>query len=84
MATESSRPFAYSAEVSGHTITVKCHGRVVSDGAGEATDQADDPQVPRIVLDLSDVSFIDVLVRSRSGGHLVCCDQGGTTPVMRA
>jgi hypothetical protein len=42
------------------------------------------PKCRRIVIDLSDVSFIDVLVRSRSGGHLVCCDQGGTTPVMRA
>ena len=61
VATQPSLRFRYEVELSGDTTLVKCHGRVVSDTAGELK-QLIKPMIPkcrRIVLDLSDVSFMD-------------------------
>ena len=61
MATQSSLPFSYEVELSGDTTLVRCHGRVVSDTAGDLK-QLVKPMIPkcrRIVLDLNDVSFVD-------------------------
>ncbi len=47
--------------MSGDNTTVKCHGRIVSDTAGELKELVK-PMIPkcrRIVLDLSDVPFVD-------------------------
>ncbi len=61
-ATDSSLPpFRYELEISGDNTVVKCHGRIVSDTADELK-QLVKPMIPkcrRIVLDLSDVEFID-------------------------
>jgi anti-sigma B factor antagonist len=61
LATPSSLPFSYEVELSGDITLVKCHGRVVSETAGELK-QLVKPMIPkcrRIVLDLSDVDFVD-------------------------
>ncbi|MGA8876956.1 MAG: STAS domain-containing protein [Candidatus Korobacteraceae bacterium] len=61
MAGASALPFEYEIEVSGDTTVIKCHGRVVSDTAGDLK-QLVKPMIPkcrRIVLDLTDVSHID-------------------------
>jgi anti-sigma B factor antagonist len=61
LATPSSLPFKYEVELSGDTTLVKCHGRVAGEAAGELK-QLIKPMIPkcrRIVLDLSDVSFVD-------------------------
>lgn len=61
MAGASALPFQYEIEVSGDTTVIKCHGRVVSDTAGDLK-QLVKPMIPkcrRIVLDLTDVNHID-------------------------
>ena len=61
MATQASLPFWYEVEMSGDSTDVKCHGRVVSETAGELK-QLIKPMIPkcrRIVVDLSNVEFID-------------------------
>jgi anti-sigma B factor antagonist len=61
LATPSSRPFSYEVELSGDTTLVKCHGRVVRETAGDLQ-QLIKPMIPkcrRIVLDLTDVDFVD-------------------------
>ena len=62
MASPSPAPFTYEVEMPGNdTTVVKCHGRVVSDTAGELK-QLVKPMIPkcrRIVVDLSDVPFVD-------------------------
>jgi anti-anti-sigma factor len=62
VASESPAPFSYEVEMSGNdTAVIKCHGRLVSDSAGELKDLVKPmiPKVRRIVLDLSDVPFMD-------------------------
>jgi len=54
-------PFSYEVEMSGDTTRITCHGRVVSDTAGELK-QLVKPMIPkcrRIIVDLSDVPFVD-------------------------
>ena len=61
MATQASLPFWYEVEMSGDSTDVKCHGRVVSETAGELK-QLIKPMIPkcrRIGVDLSNVEFID-------------------------
>ncbi len=61
MAGPSGLPFEYEVELSGDTTLVKCHGRVVRDTAAELK-QLVKPMIPkcrRIVLDLTDVDFVD-------------------------
>ncbi len=61
MSTQSSPPFRYELEISGDTTVIKCHGRLVGEAAAELK-QLVKPMVPkcrRIVLDLSDVNFVD-------------------------
>jgi len=61
VATPSSIPFGYEVELSGDTTLVKCHGKVVSETAGDLK-QLIKPMIPkcrRIVLDLTDVDFVD-------------------------
>jgi anti-anti-sigma factor len=61
VATPSSLPFGYEVELSGDTTLVKCHGDVVSETAGDLK-QLIKPMIPkcrRIVLDLTDVNFVD-------------------------
>jgi anti-anti-sigma factor len=61
MAGASALPFQYEIEVSGDTTVIKCHGRVVSDTAGDLK-QLVKPMIPkcrRIVLDLTDIDHID-------------------------
>jgi len=61
MAGTSALPFQYEIEVSGDTTVIKCHGKVVSETAGELK-QLVKPMIPkcrRIVLDLTDVNHID-------------------------
>jgi anti-anti-sigma factor len=53
--------FRYEIEVSGDTTVVKCHGRVINENAGDLK-QLVKPMIPkcrRIVLDLTDVDYID-------------------------
>ena len=61
MASQSAPLFSYEIEMSGDTTTVRCHGRIVSDTAGELKELVKPliPKCRRIVLDLSDVSFVD-------------------------
>ena len=61
MANRSSLPFTCEVELSGDTTLVKCHGKVVSETAGDLK-QLIKPMIPkcrRIVLDLTDVNFVD-------------------------
>ena len=61
MASHATPPFNYEVEVVGDTTTIKCHGRLVSDTAGDLK-QLVKPMIPKcrqLVLDLSDVSFVD-------------------------
>ena len=61
MATPSSLPFGYEVELSGDITLVKCHGRLVSETAGDLK-QLIKPMIPkcrRIVLALTDVNFVD-------------------------
>ena len=61
MATPSSLPFKYEVELSGDTTLVKCHGNVVNETAGELK-QLVKPMIPkcrRIVVDLTDVKYVD-------------------------
>lgn len=61
MATPSSRPFSYEVELSGDKTIIKCHGRIVSETAGELKELVR-PMIPkcrRLVLDLTDVDFVD-------------------------
>lgn len=61
MATSSSLPFGYEVELSGDTTLVKCHGKLVSETAGDLK-QLIKPMIPkcrRIVVDLTDVDFVD-------------------------
>ena len=61
MATPSSLPFGYEVELSGDITLVKCHGRLVSETAGDLK-QLINPMIPkcrRIVLALTDVNFVD-------------------------
>ncbi len=61
MTSPSSLPFGYEVELSGDTTLVKCYGRVVSETAGDLK-QLIKPMIPkcrRIVVDLTDVSFVD-------------------------
>jgi len=61
MATPSSPLFSYQVELSGDTTTIKGHGRIVGDTAPELK-QLVKPMIPkcrRIILDLSDVNFVD-------------------------
>ena len=62
MASPSPAPFTYEVEMPGNdTTVVKCHGRVVSDTAGELK-QLVKPMIPkcrRIIVDLNDVNFVD-------------------------
>jgi anti-anti-sigma factor len=53
--------FSYEVEMSGDTATITCHGRIVNETAGELKQLVKPmiPKVRRIILDLSDVSFID-------------------------
>jgi anti-anti-sigma factor len=54
-------PFSYEVEMSGDTTQIKCHGRVVSETAGELK-QLVKPMIPKcrcIIVDLSDVPFVD-------------------------
>lgn len=61
MATSASGPFSYEVLVDGDATTIKCHGRIVSETADELKQLVKPmiPKVRRIILDLSDVSFID-------------------------
>lgn len=57
----SSPAFSYELEMAGDTTTVKCHGKVVSETAPELKELVK-PMIPkcrRIVLDLSDVDYVD-------------------------
>jgi anti-sigma B factor antagonist len=56
-----STPFSYEVQVSGDTATITCHGRIVAGSSNELKDLVKPmiPKVRRIILDLSDVSFID-------------------------
>jgi anti-anti-sigma factor len=61
VATRSSLPFTCEVELSGDTTLVKCHGPVVSETAGELKELIR-PMIPkhrRIVVDLTDVNFVD-------------------------
>ncbi len=61
MSSASSPPFGYELDMSGDTTTVKCHGKIVSETAPELK-QLVKPMIPkcrRIVLDLSDVNYVD-------------------------
>ncbi len=61
MASQPSVPFSYELDIAGDTTTVKAHGRIVSETAPELKELVK-PMIPkcrRIILDLSDVNFID-------------------------
>ena len=61
MATPPSPLFTYEVELAGDTTTIKGHGRIVGDTAPELK-QLVKPMIPkcrRIILDLSDVNFVD-------------------------
>ncbi len=54
-------PFRYEIEMSDQQSTIKCHGKVVSETAGELKDLVKPliPKCRRIVLDLTDVAHLD-------------------------
>jgi anti-sigma B factor antagonist len=54
-------PLSYEVEMSGDTATIKFHGRIVAETSHEVKELVKPmiPKVRRIVLDLSDVKFID-------------------------
>ncbi len=61
MATPPSPLFTYEVELAGDTTTIKGHGRLVGETAPELK-QLVKPMIPkcrRIILDLSDVNFVD-------------------------
>ena len=61
MASRSSLPFTYEISVSGITTTVICHGSLVNENIEELK-QLIKPMIPKcrhIILDLSDVKFVD-------------------------
>lgn len=61
MATPSPVPFTYEVEISSDVTTIKCHGRVVSDNARDLKNLVK-PMIPRcrrIVVDFSDVPYVD-------------------------
>jgi len=61
MADPSSPSFGYELDMAGDTTTIKCHGKIVSGSAQELKDLVKPmiPKVRRIVLDLSDVDYVD-------------------------
>ena len=61
MGTAPTTPFSYEVQVSGDTATITCHGRIVAETSNELKELVKPmiPKVRRIILDLSDVSFID-------------------------
>jgi anti-anti-sigma factor len=61
MATPSSPVFSYELDMAGDTTTIKCHGRIVFETAQELKGLVKPmiPKVRRIVLDLSDVDYVD-------------------------
>ena len=61
LATKTTLPFWHEVEVTGDTALVKCHGRVVTDTVGNFRQviQAMIPEYGRMVIDLSDVAFVD-------------------------
>ena len=61
MSTQPAVPFKYEIEMSGDTTAVKCHGRIVGHAADDLKELVK-PMIPKcrqIVVDLSDVNFID-------------------------
>lgn len=61
MSSRSSLPFKYELSVSGITTTVTCHGSLISENVDELK-QLIKPMIPKcrhIVIDLSDVNFVD-------------------------
>ncbi len=61
MAIQASPAFSYEVEISGDTTTIRCHGRIVAQTAPELKELVK-PMIPkcrRIVLDLSDVDYLD-------------------------
>lgn len=61
MPTSSSPLFSYELDVQGETTTIKCHGRIVAETAKELKELVKPmiPKVRRIILDLSDVQYVD-------------------------
>jgi len=61
MNTSMSPGFSYEIEMSGDKTVIKCHGRVVA-GTSDELKQLVKPLIPKcreIVLDLSDVDYVD-------------------------
>jgi len=61
LSTPSQLPFSYEVEMSGDTTRIKCHGRLVGDATVELKQLVKPmiPKVRRIIIDLSDVPFMD-------------------------
>ena len=57
----SSVPFRYEVDISDDKTVIQCHGRIVSDTADELKQLVKPmiPKVRRIIVDLSDVNFVD-------------------------
>lgn len=61
MASHSALPFRYEVEISGDTTRITFHGHLVSDIAADVKELVK-PMIPKcrhIILDLSDVDFVD-------------------------
>ena len=61
MATQGEQSLRYEVETTGDTSRVKCHGRVVHDTVGQLKELVK-PMIPNcrhIVVDCSDISFLD-------------------------
>jgi anti-sigma B factor antagonist len=61
MESQAERGFSYELQVAGDETVIKCHGRIVA-GTADELKQLVKPMIPkcrRIVLDLSDVNFVD-------------------------